>query len=101
MVQTMLSSAPVVVFSKTYCPYCKIAKDALQKAVTDEYVKVYELDTMSEGSSIQAQLPALSGIKTVPQVFLNKEFIGDGSTIAAMYKTGELTEKLRKAGLLN
>ena len=33
---------PVVIFSKTFCPYCKMAKDAL--TATGKPYEVHELD---------------------------------------------------------
>lgn len=41
-----IASEKVVVFSKTYCPYCKMAKDTLNK--TGATFKVIELDERGE-----------------------------------------------------
>ena len=43
LVDDAVSSHPVVVFSKTYCPYCTMAKKALADAGLKEY-KLFELD---------------------------------------------------------
>lgn len=47
----MISSAKVVIFSKTYCPFCTRAKDLLESKEVP--YKAYELDMMKEGATIQ------------------------------------------------
>lgn len=42
----------------------------------------------------------LIGRRTVPNVFLNKETIGGGSDVEALFQSGKLTEMLRAAGVL-
>lgn len=39
-------------------------------------MKVIELDETENGHLIQNYLPTLSGIHTVPQIFVNQKFIG-------------------------
>ena len=41
-IQTALAADKVVVFSKSYCPYCKKAKDALRQAGIA--FKAYEIE---------------------------------------------------------
>ncbi|KAK3183600.1 hypothetical protein Dsin_030886 [Dipteronia sinensis] len=72
--QELVSSNPVVVFSKTYCPYCVSVKQLLQQLGAT--FKVYELDTESDGSQIQAALGEWTGLKTVPNVFIGGKHIG-------------------------
>ena len=45
LVNDAVNGNPVVMFSKTYCPFCKMAKDSLRQAGLPEkdYV-IYELD---------------------------------------------------------
>jgi glutaredoxin len=52
--QDLIKSTPVLVFSKTYCPYCIEAKNIFNKA--NVQYQVQELDVMSEGSAIQNAL---------------------------------------------
>ena len=47
LVTDAVNGNPVVVFSKTYCPFCKMAKDALRQAGLKDYV-LYELDERGE-----------------------------------------------------
>ena len=59
-----ISSNLVVVFSKTYCPYCRKAKNAFQAAGLDKYT-VHELDKRNDGEIIQDVLKDITGARTV------------------------------------
>jgi glutaredoxin len=55
---------PAVIFSKTYCPYCDLAKNNL--TAEGGKFEVIELDQRDDGSAIQAALAQLTGRRTVP-----------------------------------
>lgn len=48
-VDSKIKENKVVVFSKTYCPYCKMAKDVLKQAQVSSY-ELIELDERCEAS---------------------------------------------------
>ena len=52
--QEIVSSNPVVVFSKTYCSFCVTVKKLLSQLGAT--FKAVELDTESDGSDIQTAL---------------------------------------------
>ena len=52
--QEIVSSNPVVVFSKTYCPFCVTVKKLLSELGAT--FKAIELDTESDGCDIQTAL---------------------------------------------
>lgn len=92
LVKHVLSSHPIVLFSKTYCPYSKRAKQALSAAKPKIYYQVFELDaakplgqTQFTEGEIKYALSQLSGIGTVPQLFANGQFIGDSTAIQRKY----------------
>ena len=62
-VNGQISSHKIVVFSKTYCPFCKMAKQAL-KDVGAEFFTI-ELETRDDGSDIQDFLLELTGGRSV------------------------------------
>ncbi|GAA5820710.1 hypothetical protein JCM11251_003123 [Rhodosporidiobolus azoricus] len=82
------SAKKTVVFSKSYCPYCKSTKDLLDSLKVD--YDVYELDQMEEGSDWQAYLAEKTGQRTVPSVFIGQKHIGGNSDLQALHKKGEL-----------
>ncbi|ORY20708.1 thioredoxin-like protein [Naematelia encephala] len=91
LVDSSIADNKVVVFSKTYCPYCRRAKQILTQE-TDN-VKIFELDEEDNGSEIQAYLKQLNGQGTVPHVYINKEFIGGCSDLQAI-PTAKLKQKI-------
>ena len=88
----------LVLFSKSFCPYCRLAKGILNK--TGFAYHAIELDVQSDGSKIQKEIAKLSGINTVPQLFLEGKFIGDSSTIKKLDDSGKLIEMFVEHGVL-
>lgn len=90
---------PVVVFSKTFCPYCKRGKAAISEAnESGVEVKVYELDNMGgTGRSIQKYIRDKYGHGTVPAVFIGGELIGGGDETAALQRAGKLARMISAA----
>ncbi|KAA8548128.1 hypothetical protein F0562_004611 [Nyssa sinensis] len=92
----IVSSNPVVVFSKSYCPFCVNVKKLLQElGVT---FKAIELDTESDGKEVQAALFEWTGQRTVPNVFIGGNHIGGCDATTAMHKEGKLVPLLTEAG---
>lgn len=69
LVQKKLTDNKVVVFSKTYCPYCTKAKNVLAKYnLNREEYEVVELDTWPDQKlavSIQDYMKKLTGASSV------------------------------------
>lgn len=63
-VNDKVKASKVVVFSKTYCPYCTMAKEALNDAGLKNYLLI-ELDERDDGSAIQDALLEITGGRTV------------------------------------
>ena len=77
--------AKVVIYSKTYCPYCVRAKSLLSgKGVSFEEIMV---DSKPE---LFAELKAKSGMMTVPQIFINDQLVGGYTELAALESEGKL-----------
>ncbi len=102
LVEDAIRDHPVVVFSKSYCPYCVMGKNALNAAArnVDNYpgAKIFELDRMgSSGSAIQNYLARKTGRRTVPNVFVAGKSIGGGDETAKLHSRGKLADMLRNA----
>ncbi|XP_064116053.1 uncharacterized protein LOC135221948 [Macrobrachium nipponense] len=80
----------VVIFSKTYCPYCKMAKKVFDDLGTP--YEVYEIDKEKDGVAVQDVLDIMTGARTVPRVFVGGKFIGGGTETRQLYKDGKLVE---------
>lgn len=71
LVDGKIAGKKVMVFSKRSCPYCKMAKAALNKylgkELAEEDYEVLEIDGMDECSGIQDYLQKLTGARSVCQ----------------------------------
>ncbi|XP_008404886.1 glutaredoxin 2 isoform X1 [Poecilia reticulata] len=88
LVQEMVSQNCVVIFSKTTCPYCKMAKNVFNEIGAN--YKVIELDQHNDGKRLQEALAQLTGVRTVPRVFVNGSCIGGGSDTKQLHQQGKL-----------
>lgn len=63
-------------------------------------MEVYQLDQMGEppNGPVQLELEKVTGMKSVPQVFVGGKFIGDGSKIEGLQSGGTLKKELEDAG---
>ncbi|CAL5184593.1 unnamed protein product [Lathyrus oleraceus] len=87
-----IDSHKIVIFSKTYCPYCKKAKAVFKELNQVPYV--VELDERDDGSKIQDILTNIVGKRTVPQVFINGKHIGGSDDTVDAYESGLLAKLL-------
>ncbi|XP_787379.1 glutaredoxin-1 [Strongylocentrotus purpuratus] len=98
-VDAQIRDNKVVMFSKTFCPYCKMAKDSLASAGLKDY-KVVELENHNMCAEIQDYLNKLTGARSVPRVFIGGKCIGGGSETKALQESGKLTTMLQQNGAM-
>lgn len=95
-INSILKRAPVIIFSKTYCPYSKRAKTLLLERYTIEPAPiVIEIDKHPMGAALQAKLAVLTGRSTVPNILVSGKSIGGGDDIAALHSTNELVSTVK------
>ena len=120
--QTLIDDNAVMVFSKSYCPYCRNTKRILDSAGAKyEHYELNEegesaflpsrclcciseqdlLTTLSpvpeDGDAIQNALLQLTGQRTVPNIFIGKKHIGGNSDLEAI-KPKSLESLLKEVG---
>ena len=88
------SSNKVVIWSKTYCRYCKATKELFQSLNVDTVV--HELDVETNGSLIQSTLLDMTGQRTVPNVFINNQHVGGNDKVQEAHQSGRLQELLNQ-----
>jgi glutaredoxin len=71
-----ITTKPCVVFSKSYCPYCRRAKGILQQEGAK--CEVIEMDQREDGQALQARLGALTGKRPPKGVHLRLFPYDDG-----------------------
>ncbi|XVF59722.1 hypothetical protein PTKIN_Ptkin07bG0298500 [Pterospermum kingtungense] len=91
-VQNAIFSNKIVIFSKSYCPYCFRAKRIFSELNEKPYV--VELDLRDDGAKIQLVLLDLVGRSTVPQVFVNGKHIGGSDDLKDAVHNGTLQRLL-------
>ena len=88
-----IEQSKIVIFSKSYCPYCTKAKE-LFSSLNVEGTKVYELDNMDNGADIQKALQDLTGQRTVPNIFVNQKHLGGNDDAQAAHRSGKLQQMI-------
>ncbi|KAG2300031.1 hypothetical protein Bca52824_036503 [Brassica carinata] len=91
-VKKTISSHKIVIFSKSYCPYCRRAKSVFSEL--NQVPHVVELDEREDGGSIQSALGEIVGRRTVPQVFIDGKHIGGSDDTVDAHESGELAKLL-------
>jgi glutaredoxin 3 len=86
----------VVVWSKNYCTHCKTAIETLEKRCDD--MKVYNLDEHKLGDNVQLVLGKMTGLSSVPNIFVNGKHIGGNRELQALKKSKKLKEMLKNGG---
>ena len=94
LIQDYNAKTPVVIYSKSYCPYCRATKDLFQKSMPNVAVQVIELDREQDGMMLQQTLLAQTGQRTVPNVFVHNQHIGGNDDVQQAYRNGTLQKLL-------
>lgn len=85
--------ADVVIYTKNYCPYCRDAKELLQK----KGLSFTEYDLMTEPQRRNEMIAKAGGRTTVPQIFINGQHLGGCDDIYALERQGKLDAIIRGA----
>jgi len=91
--QQIIEENNVVVFSKSYCPYCKASKTLLNEKKAKYFLM--ELDQVEDGAALQDALEGITGQRSVPNIFIGQKHIGGNSDLQAT--KGTLDGLLREA----
>lgn len=91
-VQETIAKNKVVIFSKSYCRFSRMAKEQFQK-LNFPFLAV-ELDRRDDIEKMQAVLTEMTGKTTVPRVFIGGKFIGGGTDVKKLNEKGELKAML-------
>ncbi|KAF9567936.1 thioredoxin-like protein [Agrocybe pediades] len=92
------SEYPVIVFSKTYCPYSKRAKALFATYDLQPPPKVIEVDLRDDANMIKHLLTRLTHHSTFPNVLLHGNSIGGSDNLQGLHETMALRKLLEDAG---
>jgi glutaredoxin 3 len=77
---------PIVIYTKSYCPYCHAAKDLLRsKGATFE-----EISVDGDRAGQEAMARKAGGRSTVPQIWIGDTHVGGCDDLHALDQTGRL-----------
>ena len=98
----LLKEKKVVIISKSYCPYCNMAKQVLAKYnIPRECMEIWEIDSDSSCEEIQNYMRTLTGARSVPRVFIGGKCIGGGDETQALHNRGQLEPLLKSVGAIS
>lgn len=87
-----MSMAGVLMYSTAVCPYCIYAERLLRsKGVTE--IEEIRVDLQPE---LRVEMLEKTGRRTVPQIYINGEYVGGFDDLAVLNKSGRLDELLAK-----
>ena len=81
----------VDIYTTPYCPFCIRAKKLLE----NKKVEFNEIDLSENPDKFEEMLSKSNGARTVPQIFVNGEHIGDCDHIHDLDQKGELDKILK------
>jgi len=92
-IESMIDTQDVLIFSKSYCRYCKATK-ALFRDIMGVQPTVIELDEMENGSLVQDVLSQMTAQGTVPNVFVKRNHVGGNDDTQELAESGQLQQML-------
>ncbi|GAA6053993.1 hypothetical protein JCM3770_002408 [Rhodotorula araucariae] len=97
--ERMVRRVPVVVFSKTTCPYSKRAKERLQDLDLYPAVHVVEVDLRPDMAQLKGLLKRRTNHSTWPNIIIGSRSIGGSDDLERLLASGELGEMLEEVGV--
>jgi glutaredoxin 3 len=107
-VDAVIASNTIVVFSKSYCPYCRQAKMALRSIPNLDFCVIEMDDGAHDGWQVHvAQVAKASSTPetannntmSVPQIFIHQQYVGGAEDLADMYVDQRLATLLGRPNL--
>ncbi|KAJ7028492.1 thioredoxin-like protein [Mycena alexandri] len=98
-VQELNERYPLIVFSKTYCPYSKRAKALLASYDLSPPPKIIEVDLRDDATQVKHVLTRLTRHATFPNVIIRGKSIGGSDQLQALHADKTLRRMLESAGM--
>mmetsp|Transcript_23397 Transcript_23397/g.27439 ORF Transcript_23397/g.27439 Transcript_23397/m.27439 type:complete len:133 (+) Transcript_23397:18-416(+) len=96
-IEAEISSNPIVIYSKSFCPFCSQTKAMFAALETQPAPLIHELDLLKDGAERQQVLQQISGQRTVPNIFIGGEHLGGNSDLCDLAQDGSLADMLDQA----
>ncbi|KAG0642305.1 putative monothiol glutaredoxin-5 [Tuber brumale] len=102
-IEDVLSTAPVVLFMKgtPEFPQCGFSRASVQiLGLQGVDPKKFAACNVLENNEVREGIKEYSNWPTIPQLYVNKEFIGGCDILVSMHQSGELGDLLEKERVL-
>ncbi|KAJ6498783.1 thioredoxin-like protein [Mycena sanguinolenta] len=90
---------PLVVFSKSYCPYSKRAKALIATYELSPAPKIIEVDLRDDATQVQSVLTRLTHHATFPNIVVRGKTIGGSDNLHGLHTDKSLRRILESAGM--
>lgn len=90
---------PLIVFSKTFCPFSKRAKKLLETYNLSPPPKIIEVDLRDDEDFIKLILTRLTDHSTFPNIILNGQELGGSDDLHTLRAQGKLKKMFENAGM--
>jgi monothiol glutaredoxin len=96
-IETLITSSPVVVFMKgnKLMPQCGFSNNVVQ--ILNALAVPFETFDVLSDPEVRQGIKEFSDWPTIPQVYVQGEFLGGSDILIEMYNSGELLEKINIA----
>ena len=93
-IETLVASSPVMVFMKgnKLMPQCGFSNNVVQ--ILNALAVPFETFDVLSDPEVRQGIKEFSDWPTIPQVYVQGEFIGGSDILIEMYNSGELLEKI-------
>src|SRR5690606_24923353 len=100
-IRETVTGHPVVLFMKgtAQFPQCGFSSRAIQILRASGVSKLVTVNVL-EDEEVRQGIKEYANWPTIPQLYVNGEFIGGSDIVAEMHESGELLEVLKEAGAL-
>ncbi|GJJ06367.1 hypothetical protein Clacol_000558 [Clathrus columnatus] len=95
-IKEALRETPVIVFSKTYCPYSRAVKDLLKSYDLSPPPKIIEVDIRDDGDVLKRLLYRLTNHNTFPNVIIGGKSVGGSDDVRRLHEKGDLKDMFLK-----
>src|SRR3954469_21250803 len=97
-ISALVTENPVVLFMKgtRRAPQCGFSAQVVQ--ILDQLLPEYETVDVLSSPQLRDGIKEFSEWPTIPQLFVNGEFVGGCDIVRALHESGELSQLLSKPG---
>ena len=100
-IKDAIANNKIVLFMKgtAQFPQCGFSGQVIQILKKSGLKDIATINVL-EDEQVRQEIKEYSQWPTIPQLYINKKFIGGADIVTEMYETGELSELLRKEDIL-